>query len=262
LCVPDSLGGDALIPPNCAWIVQYEPCGDPAEYIFRVGRISSEMNSSSNNNTNGPIHKRALLFLAPSQFGFLKYYRASSVRFREYTIPKLANVQRDVQRLVRDDYRDDYRLKNLGVDAFHAYLLAYASHEYRDIYNVHELDPKKVALSFGFERPPLPSAKSMKADGGGGGGGDNNANNSISNNNDRHSSDEEEGGQRTTSSSFQGVGRSREQMRWKPVKNERTSWMAGKKTWKHANVHARKWKVKEGSKTDLGEYKPKSVKLR
>ena len=40
LCRPDFLGGDLAIAPSCDWIVQFEPCADPSDYIFRVGPIS------------------------------------------------------------------------------------------------------------------------------------------------------------------------------------------------------------------------------
>ena len=120
--------------------------------------------------------------------------------------------------------------------------MAYASHDYRDIYNVHDLDPKKVAYCFGFEKPP---------------------------------SKEEEDDEEKVSSLQEGL-RTREQTtrwkptakdenkqgRWKPTvkKNENTqSWMTGEKSWVHSNVHADKWKGKN-VKTVPGEVKIKSVR--
>lgn len=229
LCIPDGPLKDLAIPPSCAWIVQFEPCGDPSEYIFRVGRISSE---------NKRAVCRALLFLTPQEFGFLRYYKAAKVKFYEYEISRLANVQKELMRLIRDDCK----LSKLGMEAYHAYLMAYASHDYRDIYNVHDLDPKKVAYCFGFEKPPS----------------------------------KEEGDDEEKVSSLQEGLRTREQTtrwkptakdenkqgRWKPTvkKNENTqSWMTGEKSWVHSNVHADKWKGKN-VKTVPGEVKIKSVR--
>mmetsp|Transcript_24590 Transcript_24590/g.45212 ORF Transcript_24590/g.45212 Transcript_24590/m.45212 type:complete len:593 (+) Transcript_24590:110-1888(+) len=232
LCIPDGQGKDLAIPPSCAWIVQFEPCGDPSEYIFRVGRISSE---------NKRAVCRALLFLTPREFGFLRYYKAAKVKFYEYEISRLANVQKELMRLIRDDCK----LSKLGMEAYHAYLMAYASHDYRDIYNVHDLDPKKVAYCFGFDKPP---------------------------------SKEEEDDDEEKVSSLQEGSRTKEQTtrwkptakdenkqgRWKPTvkKNENTqSWMTGEKSWVHSNVHADKWKGKNG-KVVPDEVKIKSVRLR
>ena len=39
-------------------------------------------------------------------------------------------------------------------DAYRAYLLAYNSHQLKDIFNVHLLDLLAVAKSFGFSAPP------------------------------------------------------------------------------------------------------------
>ncbi|KAL7532428.1 hypothetical protein ACHAXR_005633 [Thalassiosira sp. AJA248-18] len=213
LCVPDFQGKDLAIPPSCTWIVQFEPCSDPSEYIFRIGRISSENKSSI---------CRALLFLTPQQFGFCKYYKAAKVKFYEYEIPKLVrNVQRELFKLVKNDAK----LKKLGSDAYHAYLMAYASHDYRDIYNVHELDADKVALCFGFEKkPPSPSTEEGNTE-------------EINN--------KGIGGGVT----FQESKRTREQTRWKPTKDnqsKKNGWMRGeKKSWRYADVHADKMKVQK-----------------
>merc|ERR1711957_1122826 len=39
-------------------------------------------------------------------------------------------------------------------DAYRSYLLAYASHSLRDIFDVHELDMAAVGRAFGFTTPP------------------------------------------------------------------------------------------------------------
>ena len=70
----------------------------------------------------------------------------------EYEFPtsKIANVQSQLQALIEKNYY----LKKSARDAYRSYLLAYASHSHRDIYNVHELDLQAVGLAFGFSTPP------------------------------------------------------------------------------------------------------------
>jgi ATP-dependent RNA helicase DDX18/HAS1 len=48
----------------------------------------------------------------------------------------------------------NYYLNRAARDAYRSYLLAYASHSHRDIFNVHELDLQAVGLAFGFTTPP------------------------------------------------------------------------------------------------------------
>ena len=53
--------------PKVDWIIQYDPPDDPREYIHRVGRTARGEGASG----------RALLFLLPSELGFLRYLKAS-----------------------------------------------------------------------------------------------------------------------------------------------------------------------------------------
>ena len=48
----------------------------------------------------------------------------------------------------------NYYLNKSARDAYRSYLLAYASHSHKDIFNVHELDLQAVARGFGFSVPP------------------------------------------------------------------------------------------------------------
>ncbi|KAL7517539.1 hypothetical protein ACHAWX_002463 [Stephanocyclus meneghinianus] len=191
LCLPDFQGNEFAIPPSVSWIVQYEPPGDPTEYIFRVGRISSER--------SGVGGGRALIFLTPNQFNFLDYFKAAHVKFYEYEIHKISNVQRQYERLVR---KDD-KLSKMGREAYHSYMISYASHDYRDVYDVHQLEKEMVARSFGFDEPP-----------------------SI----ERDDKDRDREGKKLST---------REENRWKPNKKELgDNWMNKEKIWKHADRHA------------------------
>eukprot|EP00029_Vermamoeba_vermiformis_P009635 TRINITY_DN4874_c0_g1_i1.p1 TRINITY_DN4874_c0_g1~~TRINITY_DN4874_c0_g1_i1.p1 ORF type:complete len:630 (-),score=216.03 TRINITY_DN4874_c0_g1_i1:309-2198(-) len=128
--------------PAVDWIIQYDPPDDPREYIHRVGRTARGVGGKG----------RALLFLLPSELGFLKYLRQHRVPLNEYEFPqsKIANVQAQLEKLVEKNYY----LHTSARDAYRSYMMAYASHSHKDIFNVHQLDVLKVAKSFGFSTPP------------------------------------------------------------------------------------------------------------
>lgn len=128
--------------PAVDWIVQYDPPDDPREYIHRVGR------TARGTNTKG----RALLFLLPEETAFLKYLRAAKVSLQEYEFPvnKVANISGQLTSLIEKNYY----LHKSAKDAYRSYLLSYASHSHKDIFNVHELDLQGVGKAFGFSVPP------------------------------------------------------------------------------------------------------------
>ena len=139
--------------PDVDWIIQFDPPDDPKEYIHRVGRTAR--------GATGKGH--ALLFLTPEETGFLRYLKAAKVSLNEYEFPlnKIANVQTQLQKLIEKNYY----LNRAARDAYRSYLLAYASHSHREIFNVGELDLQAVGLAFGFTTPPrvdLPSVSTKK----------------------------------------------------------------------------------------------------
>jgi ATP-dependent RNA helicase DDX18/HAS1 len=128
--------------PAVDWIIQYDPPDDPKEYIHRVGRTARGRNGKG----------RALLLLLPEELAFLKLLRAANVPLNEYEFPtsKLANVQSQLEKLVGKNYY----LHQAAKEAFRGYLLAYNSHGLKEAFNIHSLDLKAVAKSFGFITPP------------------------------------------------------------------------------------------------------------
>lgn len=62
------------------------------------------------------------------------------VPLNEYEFPtsKVANVQTQLERLIEKNYY----LHQSARDAYRAYILAYNSHQLKEIYNVHRLDLK------------------------------------------------------------------------------------------------------------------------
>ena len=133
--------------PNVDWIIQYDPPDDPREYIHRVGRTARGAAASSNAKSFN-----ALMFLMPEELGFLRYLKKANVDLVEFDVPpnKIANVQGALTRLVERNYY----LHKAARDAYRSYLLAYASHGHKDIFNVHNLDLVKISTSFGFAVPP------------------------------------------------------------------------------------------------------------
>lgn len=73
--------------PRVDWIIQFDPPDDPRDYIHRVGRTARA----------GKVGK-SLMFLLPSELGFLRYLKEAKVPLNEYSFPenKISNVQSQV----------------------------------------------------------------------------------------------------------------------------------------------------------------------
>jgi ATP-dependent RNA helicase DDX18/HAS1 len=129
--------------PAVDWIVQYDPPDDPKEYIHRVGRTGRGLAAKRG---------RALLFLLPEEFTFLHYLKQSKVTLQEYEFPahKVLAVGAQMAMLVEKNYY----LHQSAQDAYRSYLLAYASHSHKDIFNVHSVDLQALAKAFGLQVPP------------------------------------------------------------------------------------------------------------
>lgn len=74
--------------PKVDWIIQFDPPDDPRDYIHRVGRTARAGKTG-----------RSLLFLLPSELGFLRFLKVAKVPLNEYSFPneKIANVQAQVR---------------------------------------------------------------------------------------------------------------------------------------------------------------------
>lgn len=93
-----------------------------------------------------------MMFLQPSEVGFLTHLKAARVPVVEFDFPakKIVNVQSQLEKLIASNYY----LNKSAKDGYKSYLQAYASHSLRTIFDVHKLDLVKVAKSFGFTVPP------------------------------------------------------------------------------------------------------------
>ncbi|KAJ5190460.1 ATP-dependent RNA helicase has1 [Penicillium cinerascens] len=128
--------------PAVDWIIQFDPPDDPRDYIHRVGRTARGSNGKG----------RSLMFLQPSEVGFLKHLKEARVPVVEFEFPqsKIVNVQSQLEKLVGQNYY----LNKSAKDGYRSYLQAYASHSLRSVFDVHKLDLVKVAKGFGFSTPP------------------------------------------------------------------------------------------------------------
>ncbi|RVD81630.1 uncharacterized protein DFL_009486 [Arthrobotrys flagrans] len=128
--------------PAVDWIVQFDPPDDSTEYIHRVGRTARGVNGKG----------RSLMFLLPTEVGFLKILKEKRIPVVEFEFPasKIVNVQSQLEKLIGQNYY----LNKSAKDGYRSYLHAYASHSLRSIFDVNKLDLVKVAKSFGFPTPP------------------------------------------------------------------------------------------------------------
>ncbi|KAH8735277.1 P-loop containing nucleoside triphosphate hydrolase protein [Ilyonectria robusta] len=128
--------------PAVDWIVQFDPPDDPRDYIHRVGR------TARGNNSKG----RSLMFLQPSEVGFLSHLKAARVPVVEFDFPsnKILNVQSQLEKLISQNYY----LNKSAKDGYRSYLHAYASHSLRSVFDINKLDLARVAKGFGFSTPP------------------------------------------------------------------------------------------------------------
>lgn len=140
LCTTDAAGRDLDIPPSVDYVIQFEPPDDPSEYILRIARISCDSDRIG----------RSILFLHPGEKGFLKYYNSADITVSEFELPKLAENQLQIESQINDSER----MLQFAKDAYGSYLIAYASHGFRDVYNVHDLKKGDVATAFGLVDVP------------------------------------------------------------------------------------------------------------
>ena len=144
--------------PAVTSIVQFDPPGEAAEYVHRVGRTA-----------RGGAAGDAALFLLPAERGYVAHLARHGVRLAEEAAGPVLNrvLGRDakagkalplerhhgafaLQRQLMDAVAGDKALAALGGDAFRSYVRAYATHGagVKDIFHVKRLHLGHVAHSF------------------------------------------------------------------------------------------------------------------
>lgn len=78
------------------WIIQFDPPDDTRDYVHRVGRTARGVNGKG----------RSLMFLQPSEVGFLKHLKEARVPVVEFDFPanKIVNVQSQLEKLIGQNY--------------------------------------------------------------------------------------------------------------------------------------------------------------
>ncbi|WRT66927.1 ATP-dependent RNA helicase HAS1 [Kwoniella shivajii] len=127
--------------PKVDWIIQFDPPDDPRDYIHRVGRTARAGKTG-----------KSLLFLLPSELGFLRFLKVAKVPLNEYQFPqkKIADVQKQLENLISKNHY----LNTSARDGYRSYLQSYASYSLKKIFDVNKLDLAKVGKAFGFSVPP------------------------------------------------------------------------------------------------------------
>ena len=116
-------------------------CIRDSDYIHRVGRTA-----------RGGKSGRSLLFLLPSELGFLRFLKVAKVPLNEYSFPanKIANVQGQLEKLISKNYY----LHQSAKEGYRSYIQAYGSYSLKRIFDINALDLVKVGKAFGFSVPP------------------------------------------------------------------------------------------------------------
>ena len=82
--------------PAVDWIVQFDPPDDPRDYIHRVGRTARGATGTG----------KSLMFLQPTEVGFLTHLKEARVPLVEFEIPSkyIVDIQSQLERLVGKNY--------------------------------------------------------------------------------------------------------------------------------------------------------------
>eukprot|EP00055_Hartaetosiga_balthica_P003485 m.7978 g.7978 ORF g.7978 m.7978 type:complete len:611 (+) comp2975_c0_seq1:167-1999(+) len=148
--------------PNVDWVIQFDPSDVTNTYIHRVGR------TARGDGKRG----KGLLFLLPSEVGFLKFLVRDKIPLKEFELPKskIANIQSKYFQIMETSYY----FRQLAIQGFRAYVHSYASRSLKEVFNLDALDLTAVAQSFGLKGAPnvnlnVTSGKKITRRGGGGG---------------------------------------------------------------------------------------------
>eukprot|EP01053_Blabericola_migrator_P001889 Blabericola_migrator_1__1888@NODE_1512_length_4373_cov_158_589178_g993_i0_p1_GENE_NODE_1512_length_4373_cov_158_589178_g993_i0NODE_1512_length_4373_cov_158_589178_g993_i0_p1_ORF_typecomplete_len574_score113_57DEAD/PF00270_29/2_3e50Helicase_C/PF00271_31/9_7e02Helicase_C/PF00271_31/1e04Helicase_C/PF00271_31/6_3e26DUF4217/PF13959_6/1_9e15ResIII/PF04851_15/6_6e13ERCC3_RAD25_C/PF16203_5/2_7e03ERCC3_RAD25_C/PF16203_5/2e11Flavi_DEAD/PF07652_14/0_0012SecA_DEAD/PF07517_14/0_0078AAA_11/PF13086_6/4_8e03AAA len=128
--------------PGVHCIIQFDPPDTETEYIHRVGRTGRGQDSTG----------AGLLFLLTEEIGLLGLLQKAGVTLKEYTFQ--AGKLEDTHRIICKQVHSNFHLAELATAAYRSYLLAYASHAMKNIYDVRSLDLTEIAKGFGLERAP------------------------------------------------------------------------------------------------------------
>mmetsp|Transcript_21580 Transcript_21580/g.54459 ORF Transcript_21580/g.54459 Transcript_21580/m.54459 type:complete len:478 (-) Transcript_21580:32-1465(-) len=124
--------------PAVDWILQFSPPLEPKEYIHRIGR------------TGRGIHGKGwtLLFLYPSEIGFLKFLKNDNINIKEFIFKKkkFSLLKQRISKFIEKNFY----LKKLSKLALKSFLNSYKSYRLKNIFDVKKINVKSVSEGFGL----------------------------------------------------------------------------------------------------------------
>nr|XP_027201351.1 ATP-dependent RNA helicase HAS1-like [Dermatophagoides pteronyssinus] len=132
-------------------IVQYDPPEQIANYVHRIGRTARGVNATGT----------ALLFLAPNETLFVHELKQLS-----YELTHLKSKQSSLDKIAQQIVKliaATPELTQQAALAFRKYILAYQSHDQKEIFDVSKLNISEIAHSFGLSEPIFSVARAHPA---------------------------------------------------------------------------------------------------
>lgn len=123
--------------PAVDWIVQFSPPLDPKEYIHRAGRTGRGVNGSG----------KAIIFLLPSEIGFLKYLKKEHLEMNEFKFPKFGAIQ--IRLKIENLIKKNPYLEKLSKDALKSYIHSYNNYSMKEIFDLKKINKSFLFKSFG-----------------------------------------------------------------------------------------------------------------
>ena len=124
--------------PAVDWIIQFSPPLDPKEYIHRAGRTGRGVNG------NG----KAIIFLLPSEVGFLKHLKKEKIDMNEFKFPKIGITQ--IKSKIENLVMKNLYLEKLARDALKSFIHSYNNYSLKDVFDLRKINKVFLFKSFGI----------------------------------------------------------------------------------------------------------------
>lgn len=124
--------------PSVDWIIQFSPPLDPKEYIHRAGRTGRGVNGTG----------KAIIFLLPSEIGFLKYLKKEKLVMKEFKFPRIESSR--LQKKITNLLEKNRYLTKLSKNAFKSYIYSYKNYTLNEVFDLKKINRICLAKSFGI----------------------------------------------------------------------------------------------------------------
>ena len=124
--------------PEVDWIVQFSPPLDPKEYIHRTGRTGRGVKGKG----------KAILFLLPSEIGFLRYLKKENIELVEFNFPRLGHPQ--IQGKIEILVGNNFYLEKLAKEALKSFIQSYNNYSLKEIFDLKKINKIFLVNSFGI----------------------------------------------------------------------------------------------------------------